>query len=499
LLRRPRPDRWILLIAGVFALRIVLAVVLAETQLVPHNGWYWANKDQVEYYATAHALLHGGIARIYTFMGYGTLLAPLVVGTNFVLEALPPVVLVQFALAVPAAYWLYRAGVRLLDRRSAALGTALWLSTPLWLTAIWLPSYSKPFTLSTYWLGMQVSVDYASTLLAIGAMLLTAGARTDDSPGRGLLAGAVAGAALLCKPSNAVVVLAAVVALVAWRRWRSALFALLASGIVCSAQLVLNGRLNGDPAKFQYSSAWPYGGSKPMVSVTYIPRSFGKLLLLNYTGPLLVVAALVALVVTWRRFPEARWLVVAQPAAFALFFSVFYYSISEFMVRFMTPALPAICLAAGAALVGKRTPSTAAAAAPVRRRGLLAGAAVLAAAAALAVFVGLAPVRPLLPVLDSMRVHAAAVTPPHTLDLSWERPPAYATLGYQVERAQERDFTDARIVAAGVGTTAVDHPGAGTWWYQVLVTPGPSPGGWPPGRAFAVSRDVRVVIAGSAP
>ena len=80
-MRRPL-DRWLWLVVAAFVVRAALAAVLALTQLVPHNGWYWANNDQVEYYGTAHALIHGDIAAAYTFMGYGVLLAPFAIGPS---------------------------------------------------------------------------------------------------------------------------------------------------------------------------------------------------------------------------------------------------------------------------------------------------------------------------------------------------------------------------------------------------------------------------------
>ena len=100
---RVNVDRWLLLIVVAFALRAALALALALSQIRPHNGWYWANDDQIEYYGTAHGLIHGGLASVYTFIGYGVLLAPFTLGTEFVLQAAPLVACIQFLLAVPAA------------------------------------------------------------------------------------------------------------------------------------------------------------------------------------------------------------------------------------------------------------------------------------------------------------------------------------------------------------------------------------------------------------
>jgi Dolichyl-phosphate-mannose-protein mannosyltransferase len=493
---RGRFDRWSLLVIGALAARAALIPVLALTQVVPHNGWYWANKDQLEYYGFAHALLHGGVAQVYTFMGYGVLLAPLVVGSDFVLQAVPAVAIVQALLAVPAAVLLWGAGTRLMERRAAAVGTALWLTTPLWLSPIWFRSYSAPFNVATYWLGIQVSPDYASALLAIGVLYVGAGARSDGSIRRGCIVGVLAGLAFLAKPSNVIIVASAVAALLVWRRWGAAIAAAAVSAVVFSAQIVLNWRINGDPAKFQYSTAWPYGDAKPLASIAYVPRTFGKLVLLNYTGPLLFIAALAALVITWRRYPSMRVWGVAQVVGFALFFSPLYYSISEFMLRFMTPALPALCLAAGGALV---KPATAArrweVSAPGRASVAFWGAAV-AGAAVLAVFIGLAPLRSVLPEVRSMAPRGEKVGHGRVA-VTWQAPSASMTLAYQAFRSREGDPTlAARLIWGGVRRRFTDRPGAGTWLYRLYVTPGYHPGGLPPGPAFAVAPPLKVVLSG---
>ena len=287
--------------------------------------------------------------------------------------------------------------MRLADRRSAAVATALWLTTPIWLTAIWLPSYSQPFALAPAWLGIQISVDYVSALLAICVLYVTAGAISDGCARRGMIIGLLAGVAFLAKPSNIVIVGSAFMALAVWRRWRSAVTMASVTAVVFSAQLVVNWRQKGNPLRFAYPDAWPFGDTKSVASITYIPRSLGKLFLFNYTGPRCRPAAAAALIVTWRRFPAARWLVVAQVVGFVLFFSPLYYSISETMIRYLTPALPALCVAIGCAVVGhRRVSDTTSRLAPPGRAALVASIAAVIGAIALAVFVAAAPVVPLL-------------------------------------------------------------------------------------------------------
>ena len=159
---------WLLAVGAVLVLRLALALALLYTGLVEHNRWYFPNDDQVEYFGFARGLVEGQLADVYTTIGYGLLLAPFAVTSDFVLQAVPAVAVVQFLLALPAAWLLYRAGARLMDRRSAALGTVIWLSLPILLGPLFVPSYHRPFELSPYWLGLVVSVDYASALSAVG-------------------------------------------------------------------------------------------------------------------------------------------------------------------------------------------------------------------------------------------------------------------------------------------------------------------------------------------
>ncbi len=492
---RRNVDRWGLLLAAALVLRFALVAVLALTQVVAHNGWYFSgNKDQIQYYATASALVRGAIAPIYTFMGYGTLLAPFVGGTEFVLQAIPRVVVVQTLLAIPAAYLLVRAGQRLFGRRAAIVGTALWLTVPIWLSPIWFRSYSPPFNMAPFWLGLQISVDYATSLLAIATIVLTAGGRTDGSVRRGIAIGICSGLTLLAKPSNIVLVGAAVVALAVWRRWPAAIAASAAAALVTSSQLVLDWRISGRPLHIQYWSAWPYGNSKPLQSLSYVPRTFGKLLLLNYTGPLLVLAFVAALVVTARRYPAARVLVVAQVVGYALLFSPLYYSISEFMLRFMTTALPALCLACGAALVRRGVDEPLLDAAPFGSPLAALEVAGLAGSAVLAIVVGLAPFRPVVPVVGALTPRVTPLRRPGWVGISWRSPGAPATLTYRVNRSRTRNGAQ-QSIWVGIRTAIRDHPEPGPWWYRVYIEPSSSPSGLPAGTKYvAVSPQRRFVL-----
>jgi hypothetical protein len=474
-------------------LRLGFAGVLLGTSLVEHNGWHFGSDDQVTFYAFSHVLVQGEITPVPTTLGYSLLLAPVAFFTDFVLQAIPPVAIVQILLTIPATLLLYRAGTRLMDRRSAAVGTTLWLVSPLLLGPLFLPGYVERFRYASTWVGLDIHVDYASALCVVAALALASGARTDGSLARGFLIGLVAGFAFLVKPSNVVVLAAALVALAAWRRWRTALVALAAATAVFAPQLVYNYHLYGTVTRFAYyeefASRWD------LVSLAYIPRVYGKLVLGNYTGPLLLVGVALALFVTWRRFPAARWLIVAQTVGFALFFGVLFYAISSTLLRYATAALPLVCLAAGGALAGRPAEAVQIARSP-GRLALGLGVAAVAAALALAAWIPMAPPGNGFPTLEGMRPRAEVRG--STVFLRWNEPSAPARLTYQVERSRGNpslpESRKDRLIGVSRGTEAVDRPGPGAWWYQIKVTPGPSPDGWPPGIGLAESPPLRVVV-----
>ena len=524
-------DRPLRLLVVAFAIRFGLAVVLFGTDLVPHNGWYFRNEDQGYYYSAAYALVHGELAPYYQTIGYPFLLTPFAAVTDWVFQAIPPVAIVQGLLAIPAAFLLYRAGSALLDRRSAAVGAALWVASPLLagllfgsVGPLFVEGYGFWWIQAPGWLGLSIGPDYASMLLAIAVLAVAAPLRDDGSARRGLLVGVVVGLALLVKPTNVILLASVLAALAAWRRGRAALVTVAAALVVFSPQLVLNDRLFGSPTSFGYTPSVaarelpPYYESltRGTFSLEHIPRAYGKLMLSNYAGPLLFVGIGVALVVAWRRFPSARWLVVAPVVAFGLAVGSYYYAIDSTYLRLIMPALPALFLAAGGALVGRATSPQ-----PVARRApgflpcVLAGIAVVAAVV-VAVWFERAPPASLDTTVFALSRTTVdpALTPSVRVDgpdveLAWREPSGPAEPAYYVLRntaAQPAASTARRgfhwrgapggtpfVVPRGE-TSFIDRPGPGTWWYRVVVAPGHLPGGWPPEATASASPPVRAVV-----
>jgi hypothetical protein len=507
-----------LLVAAAVVARLVATAVLVFTDAVDHNGWYFPNDDQTQYYSFADALTRGELAPVYPTIGGGLVLVPFAAATSFVLQAIPAVAAVQIALGLLAGIVLYRIGVVSVGRRGGAVAAALWLALPLVVG----PFFERPvfdFWRGTapVWLGINIGADYISALLAVAVMALTLRARAAASVAGGFALGAVGGFAVLTKPPNAILLGTALLALVVWRTWRPALGALATAAVVFAPQFVLNARYFGSIADFAYSPEVAArlpgnlevltGGSFAAENVSRTYRTLADGLL---GGPALLVVVAIALAVTAWRFPVARWLAVPTVVGYGIVIGSYYYADGGHFARLVVPALPALCLAVGG-LAGGRAPE-APATTPVTGRAVPAlAAAVVAAAVAASVWIAVAPAAgtattiAATPVVDGLR--AEARVDGGEVMLSWKRQRAPATLVYQALRLRDPEPRTPTIrgfqwggleVVERVdadGTTSRDRPGPGVWWYRVVVNPSPVEGGEPPyDVAVAVSPPVRVVV-----
>ena len=498
-------DRPLLAVGGALALRFGLAGLLLGTQLLPHDRWYFPNDDQQKYYDFARGLADGGLHPTIATIGYDLFLFPFAAATSFVLQAIPPVAVVQALLAIPAAWLLYRTGLRLAGRRAGTLAAALWAVSPL-VSLLYLPTSHAP---ADEWLGLKILTDYPGALLAILTIAIASGCREDPGLVRALTAGAVAGFAMLVKMPNIVLAGAVVAALLAWRNVRGAIVAGAAAVVVLIPQLVVNERLFGGILKFGYqpSVARRYPGlPKTLDEGTWsplnIPRVYGRLVLDNALGPVLPLLAVAALVVAWRRAPATRWLVVAPAAAYTVGLGMYHYSIGVHFLRIATPLVPLLCVAAGAALFSAEPARSER---PLSRWALAVPAVVLCGAVALAAWLAVAPKDPPHE-LQSLRPVASVSD--GTVRLRWRAPPAPARLTYTVLRSRSigtppesviRGFRwsferPEHTVPAREGPFKADRPPPGAWWYRVQVTPGPDSDAWPPSVPVATSPPVRVTV-----
>ena len=177
---------------------------------------------------------------------------------------------------------------------------------------------------------------------------------------------------------------------------------------MAAPQLAYSDRLYGTPFEFAYANEF----DRPewdLVLLENLVRAFGNLAIGNPAlGPLVLLVPAWALVVVWRRFPRARWLVVVQTLVMSVALASVYYAGSQILLRYLAPVVPLVALAVAAALVGRRNeaPDTTARG-PGPPALALAGLA-LAGAIALTAWIPAATVAYARPTVESMAPRAEA-------------------------------------------------------------------------------------------
>ncbi len=192
---------------------------------VHHNGWlFYQGGDQIWYWTTSWLAGHGLIPKTLISPAWSLLLAPfaLVAGPSFV-AGLPAAVLVQTLVLAPVAlFCVYDIAARIAGRAIGYLAAASWVVGPFLAVPFFVQRYHDKYVdqFLPHPLGLTAMGDFPSVvcLLAAGAcMVRTYQSRRVEW---GLLAGLVAGLALLTKASNLIFLAAPVVLLLAGRRWR---------------------------------------------------------------------------------------------------------------------------------------------------------------------------------------------------------------------------------------------------------------------------------------
>lgn len=261
-----------------------VAVFAAHAQ---RNGWlFFQGGDQTWHYSSAWLLSEGLLAPAVVGYVWPALLSPIALFAEpNILDALPPLVVLQVGILLPAALLCIYAVASRIGGRLLGFGAgAAWVALPYAAIPLFDARYHERYVdqFLPQALGLTAMSDFPSMV----AMLIAAtfAFRVMDSyrPADALVVGLAAGAAAGIKPANLLFVPALLLALALARRWRAIGFAAigLAPALVTLAvwkQLGL-----GEIPAFAFPEAHLAAGPAPAVSLVgsvdrYVDLDWGQL------------------------------------------------------------------------------------------------------------------------------------------------------------------------------------------------------------------------------
>jgi hypothetical protein len=221
---------WLETVRPIYLFVPLVALQLAEAAFfafqTPHNGSIWySGGDATSYWTEAFAVGHLQIPQ--AVVGYGLPFfyawVPLVAGPSLITGA-PVIIAFQALVLVPLALILFWAVAdRLFGRVYAWVAAAAWVAAPFLLLLGFADKYHWIFDqlfLAPHWYGFTNMADLPSLVLVLATMWLTLRAYETASLTDAVLGGLVAGVAIGVKPSNAFLLPAVAVLLIASRNVR---------------------------------------------------------------------------------------------------------------------------------------------------------------------------------------------------------------------------------------------------------------------------------------
>jgi hypothetical protein len=225
-----RLARWLVGVRPLYLFIPLVAAQLAEVLFfalrTPHNGWIWySGGDATSYWTEAFAVGHLQIPQ--AVVGYGLPFfyawVPLVAGPSLI-TGVPVIIVFQALVLVPLALILFWAVAdQLFGRVFAWAAAAAWVLAPLVLLLGFVNKYHWIFDqlfLAPHWYGLTNMADLPSLVIVLATMWLTLRAYDTGSLSDAVLGGLVAGLAIGVKPSNAFLLPAVAVLLIATRNLR---------------------------------------------------------------------------------------------------------------------------------------------------------------------------------------------------------------------------------------------------------------------------------------
>ena len=220
-----RYEPWVVL--GPLVLVQWLALV-AFVVTVKHNGWlFYQGGDQTFFYTSSWIVGHGHIPDAAIGWGWSFVLVPVtwIFGSSF-LSALPAVVLIQTVILLPLALVaVYGIAESIGGRLLGYLSAGLWVAMPYAVIPLFDHRYHEKYVeqFLPQALGLTGLGDFPSMVIVLCSAYFVVRALDTRALPDAAAAGLLAGFAIGVKPSNALFLGGALLALAVARRWRAVL------------------------------------------------------------------------------------------------------------------------------------------------------------------------------------------------------------------------------------------------------------------------------------
>ncbi len=205
------------------AVQWVAAIVFASR--VHHNGWvFYQGGDQIWYYTTGWLAGHGLIPKTLISPAWAFLLAPvaLIAGPGYI-SALPAAILIQALVLAPIAlFCVYDIASRIAGRLIGYVAAGLWVVGPYVAIPLFRSSYHSKYVdqFLPHPLGLTMMGDFPGVVCLLAAGALIVRIYQTRRVEWAIAAGLVTGLAVLTKASNLIFLAMPLVLFLIGRRWR---------------------------------------------------------------------------------------------------------------------------------------------------------------------------------------------------------------------------------------------------------------------------------------
>jgi hypothetical protein len=343
-----------LLILGLFIFSVIPQVYHPADRLF----WLHQGGDNVGYFELARGILDGSIPPSKYPLGYPLLLIPfmLILRPPFQGDLLEPVSAFWGLIMFPIGQLLLAYVARQITGRRwvSLLSVVIWTALPLILygliRTVASPEAAEIGSSHLMWAQMLSDGPSALVTLMILAVFL---ARHDDNWGWSILLGLLCGFLTLIRLTGAVTVIALIAVLLIQRRWRDAVVTTITALIIFSPQMIYNAHFFGSPftSGYQVLDRSPPQG---LFNVHYLSDALSDTW--AHIGILLPIAAIIVLIFgiiglsfLWRNRGGALMIGLSVILMIGVY-SIYYYSWTGSLTRFMIPIYPMLALIAAGAV-----------------------------------------------------------------------------------------------------------------------------------------------------